>query len=80
MDQAEYRVQKVEYYDRKSSHLKTLALRGYQQYLDKYWRADEMFMQNHQNGKSTTLTFSDYRFRTGLSDRDFNKNTLKRVK
>jgi outer membrane lipoprotein-sorting protein len=80
IDKKEYRIQKVEFYDRKNSHLKTLMFKGYRKYLDRYWRADELDMVNHQNGKSTRLEFSDYKFRTGLKDRDFNKNSLKRVK
>ncbi len=43
-------------------------------------KAGEMFMVNHQSGKSTRLTMSDFKFRTGLEDRDFNQNSLKRVK
>ena len=80
INKAEYRPEKVVFYDRKNSLLKTLTYDGYQQYLDKFWRADQMYMENHQSGKSTTLTWSDYQFRTGLEDRDFNKNSLKRAK
>jgi len=80
IDKSEYRVWKVEYYDRKDSHLKTMTATGYQQYADKYWRSDEMNMVNHQNGKSTNLVWSNYKFRNGLKDRDFNKNGLKRVR
>ena len=80
MDKAEYRAWKVEYYDRKNFHLKTLTIGEYQQYLDKYWQPDEMNMVNHQTGKSTRLEFSNYRFRTGLNGSDFSKNSLKRVR
>ena len=80
IDQAEYRPQKIEFYDRKKSLLKTLVFRDYQQYLDKYWRADEMFMENHQTGKSTLLTWEEYTFQTGLQDSDFTKNSLKRAR
>ena len=80
INKAEYRPEKVVFYDRKNSLLKTLTYDGYQQYLDKFWRADQMYMENHQTGKSTTLTWSDYQFNTGLEDRDFNKNSLKRAK
>ena len=76
----EYRPEKIVFYDRKNTLLKTLTYDGYNQYLDKFWRADQMFMENHQTGKSTTLTWSDYNFKTGLKDRDFNKNSLKRAK
>ncbi len=80
VDKAEYRPLKVEYYDRKSSHLKTLTTKGYKKYRDKYWRADEMNMVNHQNGKSTDLFWSNYSFKTGLTDKDFTKNSLKRAR
>ncbi len=80
IDKIEYRQWKVEYYDRKSSLLKTLTFKGYQKYLDKYWRAEGMNMVNHQNGKSTELNWSNYKFRTGLKDKDFSKNSLKRVR
>ena len=79
-DQAEYRPWKIDYYDRKDSLLKTLVWRGYRQYLGQYWRADEMFMQNHQSGKSTLLKWSNYQFRAGLKDADFNEASLKRAR
>lgn len=80
IDQAEYRVQKVDYYDRKESLLKTLTVSKYNQYLDKYWRPSESLMVNHQTKKSTTLTWENYQFQTGLSDGDFTKNSLKRAR
>ncbi len=63
---------------RKNSPLKTLTFTGYKQYLAKHWRADTQEMINHQNGKSTELKWSDYAFKTGLSDSDFNRNSSKR--
>jgi len=80
IDQAEYRIQKVEFYDRKQSLLKTLTAKDYQQYQDKYWRPGRMDMVNHQTGKSTTLLFKDYVFRSGLSDRDFDQASLKNAR
>ena len=80
INKAEYRPEKIVFYDRKNTLLKTLTYDGYQQYLDKFWRADQMNMENHQTGKSTTLAWKDYQFKTGLKDSDFNKNSLKRAK
>ncbi len=80
MDKAEYRVLKVDYYDRKESLLKTLTINGYQQYLGKYWRADSMEMVNHQTGKSTSLVWTNYAFKTGLTDNDFTSTSLKRIR
>ncbi len=80
LDKKEYRPWKAEYFDRKNSHLKTLTTTGYRKYLDKYWRPDQMFMINHQTGKSTKLMMSNYKFRTGLKDSDFNQNSLRRIR
>ena len=80
INKAEYRPEQVVFYDRKDSLLKTLTYSGYKKYLDKFWRADKLDMINHQTGKSTLLTWSDYQFRTGLEDSDFNRNSLKRAK
>jgi outer membrane lipoprotein-sorting protein len=78
--QTEYRAEKIEYFDRKNSALKTLIFSDYKQYLDQYWRAHTMSMTNHLTGKSTVLEFSDYKFREDLNDRDFDKSSLKRAK
>lgn len=78
LDTKEYRPVKIEFYDRKNDKLKTLTYSGYKEYIGHHWRADQMFMQNHQTGKSTTLKWSNYQFKTGLSSSDFNKNALAR--
>jgi outer membrane lipoprotein-sorting protein len=80
IDKAEYRIQVVEYYDRKDMLLKTLVLEGYEKYLDAYWRAERFTMSNHQSGKSTELIFNNYAFRNGFADRDFDRSTLDRVR
>ena len=80
VDKEEYLVQKIDYYDRKNSLLKTLTYVNYQQYLGKYWRAQSMQMQNHQSGKSTELTWNNYTFNNGLKAKDFSRNALKRVR
>lgn len=80
IDKSQYRILKTDFYDRKNSRLKTLTFKGYRQYLGKYWRPDEMNMVNHQNGKSTRLIWSNYKFRVGLKARDFSKNSLKRAR
>jgi outer membrane lipoprotein-sorting protein len=80
IDNAEYRTLKTVFYDRKNSLLKTLTTEEYQQYKGKFWRPSSMKMVNHQSNKSTDLSFSQYKFGNGLSDSDFNKNTLKRAR
>ena len=75
-DQREYRILRIDFYDRNDELLKTLRLSGYRLYAGKYWRPEETHMVNHQTGKSTTITWRDYRFGTGLSDRDFDRHML----
>ncbi len=80
LDKDEYRIQKVEFYDRKDALLKTLSVGEYQQYLGKFWRAKELNMVNHQTGKSTELLWTDTEFQKGFTDRDFDQNSLANVK
>jgi len=80
INKEEYRPFKIVFYDRKNALLKTLTYSDYQQYLNKYWRADNMYMENHQTGKTTLLTWKNYKFNNGLTSRDFDKNSLKRAR
>ncbi len=80
MDKEEFRLQKLEYFDRKGSLLKTQTLSQYKHYLGQYWRAHHTMMVNHQTHKSTLLEFNDYAFKTGLGAAQFSKNALKRVR
>ncbi|KOR29922.1 membrane protein [Achromatium sp. WMS2] len=80
IDQQHYRPWRIEYFDRKRTKLKTLEFSGYNQYLGQYWRAAQMFMQNHQTGKSTLLIWKEYHFHAGLGENDFTQNSLKRAR
>lgn len=80
VNKEKYVAEKIEFYDRKNDLLKTLVNNDYQQYLGQYWRASEMQMENHQTGKSTVLTWKDYKFKNGLEDKDFSRNSLKRAR
>lgn len=81
IDKEHLRSQKVEYYDRKGSLLKTLTFSDYKQYKDQFWRAQKMFMQNHQNKKATELIFDGYVFDDPqVRDSDFISNALKRIR
>ncbi len=79
-DKEEYRIWKIDFYDRKGDLLKTLSASDYKQFLNQYWRAQKFVMINHQTGKSTDLRFEDWKFGNGFSEQDFNKNSLKRAR
>ncbi|MCY3821641.1 MAG: outer membrane lipoprotein-sorting protein [Gammaproteobacteria bacterium] len=79
-DTGELRTWKMELYDRRGSHLKTLTFADYRQYLDQYWRAGEQTMVNHLTGASTVLEWTDFRFRTDLDEGEFTQTALRRVR
>ncbi|MET1260705.1 outer membrane lipoprotein-sorting protein [Flagellimonas sp. DF-77] len=74
-----YRLEQIEFYDRKNALLKTLTYSDYQLYKDKFWRAGQLKMVNHQSNKETVLEFSDYDFDQGLTEEDFSQVALKRA-
>ena len=80
IDKEMYQPLKIEFYDQHNKLLKTLTQHDYKQYLNKYWRPNRMEMVNQQNGKSTTLIWESYKFKNGLTSRDFDRNSLKRAR
>ena len=79
-DAEQFRVQQIDFYDRKNALLKTLRYEDYQQYLEQYWRPDLMTMVNHQNGKTTDLEFSEWSFANSLAEGDFTPSRLRRAR
>jgi len=79
-DRQEYLNHKVEFYDRRGAHLKTMTVEGYQKYLDQHWRASTTLMVNHLTGKSTDMIWTDYQFQIGLDEGDFTKTALRRAR
>lgn len=80
IDAERYIPLKIDFYDRGGRAKKTLTMEGYQQYLNKFWRAEIWSMENHQTGKSTVLKQTNWKFDNGFTNKDFNKNSLSRVK
>ena len=79
-DTDELRLWKVEYYDQRDDLLKTLDVRGYERYVDRYWHAAEMTMVNHLTGKSTVLSWSDYEFGAAVTPGEFLPTGLRRAR
>lgn len=80
IDQDVFQARKIEFYDRRGDLLKTLKFSGYKKYEGSIWRAHKLHMRNAQNGKSTDLIYSNYKFKTGLDKNDFQKGVLTRVR
>jgi outer membrane lipoprotein-sorting protein len=79
-DTSEYRIWRVDYYDRKGKQVKSLSLSKFKKYLGKFWRAQQLTMKNLKTGRSTTLIYDTFRFRTGLKEAYFSKANLKNVR
>ncbi|RMF10252.1 MAG: outer membrane lipoprotein-sorting protein [Alphaproteobacteria bacterium] len=80
LDSAELRPMRVDFFDRRGDHIKTLTYGDYRLYEGRFWRAHDLFMENLRTGKSTRLVVSQFAFRTGLSEADFSRASLKRVR
>ena len=80
VDQTDYQIRKVEFYDRRGDLLKVLALEDYRRYENGVWRAHLLSMSNVQTNKQTELVYDDYRFSTGLSKSDFVPGRLSRLR
>lgn len=79
VDQADYQLRRVEFYDRRGDLLKVLELTDYRNY-DGIWRAHKLSMSNVQTNKQTDLIYGEYTFDTGLGENDFVKGRLSRLR
>lgn len=79
VDQTDYQIRKVEFYDRRGDLLKVLDLKDYRNY-DGIWRAHTLSMSNVQTNKQTDLLYGDYVFGAGMAENDFVKGRLSRLR
>ncbi len=80
IDSKEFRVLKVDFYDKKEQLLKTMTRSKFKLYKGKFWCMHEMEMVNHQSGEKTLVIWSNYRFGLGLEEKDFTRESLKRLR
>lgn len=76
----DHQLRKIDYYDRRNALMKTLMFQDYRHHHDKFWRAHELRMVNHQTGKKTMLRYDSIEFQTGLEERDFDRSALRRLR
>ena len=79
-DQDEYRTRKIQFYDKLGRHLKTLTASNFKRYNERFWRSLRWEMINHKTGKITVLNFNSIELGVGLTERDFDQNSLRRAK
>ena len=80
VDQTDFQIRKVEFFDRRGDLLKVLELTDYRLYGDGIWRPHLMSMSNVQTNKETDLVYGEYSFGVGLSENDFVKGRLSRLR
>ena len=80
VDQTDYQIRKVEFYDRRGDLLKVLELKDYRLYENGVWRAHLLSMSNVQTNKDTDLVYDDFKFGIGLTEDDFVKGRLSRLR
>ena len=76
IDLDEYRVHQIDFYNRRGDLEKSLKFEDYKQYEGEFWRAHTMLLDNMQTGKSTRLSWGEYSFGQGLTERDFTPQRL----
>ena len=80
VDQTDFQIRKVEFYDRRGDLLKVLELTDYRKYDNGVWRAHRFSMSNVQTNKQTDLIYDTYAFDGGLTEGDFVKGRLSRLR
>jgi hypothetical protein len=80
VDQVDFQLRKVEFYDRRGDLLKVLELSDYRKYDNAIWRAHLLSMTNMQTKKQTDLIYEAYAFDSELKDSDFVKGRLSRLR
>lgn len=80
IDKKRHRYIKVDYYDYKKNHFKTMYLSDYQLYKNRFLLPSTYTINNHQTKETTVMKWDDIVLQTGLSQSDFTKNALKRTR
>ena len=78
LEPKQYRIIQIEYYDRKDSFLKVFSTSRFKLFDERYWRPMQVKMDNMQSGRSTELLYDQLEFGVGLSESEFNRNSLSR--
>ena len=78
IDQERYVPLRMDFYGRGGNLAKTMYMENYQLLAEKYWRAMDVRIVNHQVNRETTLHWQDFKFNNGFTARQFDVVTLKR--
>jgi hypothetical protein len=76
VDRAEFRVQSIDFFDKRNVKTKTLTYEDYTELDGKFWRARTWTMKNHETRKSTVIRFSSMKIYNGFSENEFSPSAL----
>lgn len=74
----DFLLKRSEMFDKKNCLLKVQTFSGWKEYSNT-WRPSEIKMENLQNDKKSILTFKDRRFSLALSEKSFQKSSMKNL-
>ncbi|RMG08665.1 MAG: outer membrane lipoprotein-sorting protein [Planctomycetota bacterium] len=77
VEKKRFLIVRVEFFDKKGRHQKTLTARGFEK-VGGLWRAKRSMMEDHLRGSKTVMQFSERTINPGLSDSLFTKQSLER--
>ena len=77
-DKSEFLTRKIEYFDRASRLVKIFTPKDYQKHIGFFWSANDFYMENIQTGKSTRILWDNFKFKNGVTEKDFDLSALKR--
>lgn len=80
IDKDQFRMQKIDSYDKQGNLVKTLEFYGYQLYEGKFWRWGEHKLTDHRTGEVTQSEFKNWKFNNGLKENQFTVNGLKNIR
>lgn len=76
VDNKNFLVGKMEYFDKAMKPLKVSTFSGYKQYEGGVWRAQKIQVQNTQNKRGTILELSNLKINKGIDDEEFTESAL----
>jgi hypothetical protein len=79
-DKEEFRLLKQEMYNKRDEHLKTMYYRDYKLLIEDFWFYHQLYIENHQTEKKSTVFFKYWKLQNGLNESDFSLNALKRLR
>ena len=80
IDTEYYLVQKGEFYDLKKSLFKTMLANNYSKHKNGVWKPESIVMENHNTQEKTEIRSLELQFDVGLSEREFSKLSLRKIR